>query len=109
MDQSPFGFDQETQAQLQALIAQMGPSEEDKKRALIQGLLGGSAAAFQNMYKPGLIGLGAGIAGGLGSYNDELKQLGTQRQQSIQAAATMLPVIRQNAGLYTLKEWQQKG
>jgi hypothetical protein len=59
------GFDPETQAQLQAILRQMGPSDADKACARQMGLLNFGLSALANVRKPTLVGLGEAGSQGL--------------------------------------------
>ncbi len=79
------GIDPEYLKALQALAAQMGPSDADKKQALNMGLLQ-AGLGLMSSNKP--TGMAIGDAGqkGLTGYQTQLQQLSAQRAQNIAQA-----------------------
>jgi hypothetical protein len=92
------GIDPDFLKQLQAIMGQMGPSEADTTAARKMALSQFGAAALANVRKPTLMGLGEAAGTGLLGYNNELTRLGQQRQQSVQSAAQIMPLL--NAAAY---------
>jgi hypothetical protein len=78
-----------TPAQLDALMSQFQPSEEDKRASRQQAAFAAAAGLLGNMYKPTGMGLAAGIQGGLLGYNSELKDRTQQRGQNLTQAIAL--------------------
>lgn len=76
-------------ADLNSLMAQFQPSEEDKKAARQQMFFQAAAGLLGNMYKPTGMGLAAGLQGGLLGYNSELKDRTQQRGQNLTQALAL--------------------
>src|SRR6185369_2021886 len=83
--------------QLQPLLSALGPSEEDKHAARMRAI---GAAGFGLMGTPrGNFWGGVGRAGLLGgaSYNQDLHDIGQQKQQSLGQLTALMPLLQKSS------------
>lgn len=80
---------------IQALLQQLGPSEQDKKDAKQRALLTAGLGMMQNAYMNPVRAIGYGGLLGANSYNQDLQQLGAQRSQNMAQVSQIMPVLQQ--------------
>ncbi len=90
------GLDSQSLPAIQALVGQMGPSDEDKASAQKQALM--LAGLGMIGARKGYLAQDMSRAGqaGLLSYNQDLKDLGQQRMQAIGQAAALYPLLQRS-------------
>ena len=77
------------------LLKRFQPSDADMQEAKNHALLTAGLGMLGSSYLPPTMAAGRGGLLGVQSYNDEIKQAQTQRNQNVTAASAILPLLRQ--------------
>ena len=99
-DLSWLGLDPDTLKQLQSVMAQYVPSDDEKTTARNHGLLAAGLGMLANSYKPPAVAIGSGGLLGVQSYNNELADLSKQRMNQIQGANASIGLQNQLQALH---------
>lgn len=98
------GFDP---AMFQQYAQMFAPSEEEKRQARGMAALAAAAGLLGTRRGQEMQGLSQGLLGGLGAYQNDLRNVGQQRLQGIQGASAMMQLAQQQQQMQRQQKMDQ--